>query len=259
MPTRFVPDKAKQIIQRIMAMDEAFFFREPVPATLEACVPPFGLFRRLLLTPSHSYHAVITEPRDLGTMLQDLDDDNYESNEAIDADFAQMARNCYLYNPPGSIAIGSMRVLEKAWSDSWKRVNADLIKERKRAQVDIIKTLMGDPTSAIFHFAVDPIALGIPDYFQKIRREDARDLSLMKKKAEEGRYATWAELDEDVQLMVRNATTYNPEGTWANGKAREFDEVRRRVLEPLLGTRKHVRVIEEDDEEESEAKKARLN
>lgn len=59
---------------------------------------------------------------------------------------------------------------------------------------------------------VDPIALQIPQYFEIIPPEDARDLSLVKNKLDRGGYSTARQVDEDVELMLENARIFNGEG-----------------------------------------------
>ena len=64
-----------------------------------------------------------------------------------------------------------------------------------------------DPESLPFKQPVDPQALGIPDYFDIIKRP--MDLSTIKKKLEGGAYADPWEYVDDVWLMFDNAWLYN--------------------------------------------------
>lgn len=61
-----------------------------------------------------------------------------------------------------------------------------------------------------FREPVDPVALGIPEYFTIIKRP--MDLSTVAKKHAEGAYASAEALAADVELMISNATTYNRPG-----------------------------------------------
>jgi hypothetical protein len=45
MPVQFVPDKARQILDKIFVAEQSYFFREPVPEALEACVSPPASYR----------------------------------------------------------------------------------------------------------------------------------------------------------------------------------------------------------------------
>ena len=61
----------------------------------------------------------------------------------------------------------------------------------------------------LFHVPVDPIALGIPHYFDVISREDARDLSTIKAKLDKGGYRAAEQVNQDIQLMFLNAHKFN--------------------------------------------------
>lgn len=65
----------------------------------------------------------------------------------------------------------------------------------------------------IFHLPVDPIALGIPHYFDVIPKEDARDLTTIKGKLEKGVYQTADQLNQDTLLMFANAYKFNGRGS----------------------------------------------
>lgn len=56
---------------------------------------------------------------------------------------------------------------------------------------------------------MDPIKLQIPHYFNVIPRKDARDLKLIKDKLDGDKYDSFEALDADVDMMVRNAVTFN--------------------------------------------------
>jgi hypothetical protein len=55
---------------------------------------------------------------------------------------------------------------------------------------------------------VDPVSLGIPDYFTVIKHP--MDLSLIKKKLESRQYAQAEEFESDFRLMCNNCYVYNP-------------------------------------------------
>jgi transcription initiation factor TFIID subunit 2 len=56
---------------------------------------------------------------------------------------------------------------------------------------------------------VDPVLLQIPDYFNVIPRKDARDLRLIRQKLDSDKYESDDAFEADVDLMVRNAITFN--------------------------------------------------
>jgi transcription initiation factor TFIID subunit 2 len=56
---------------------------------------------------------------------------------------------------------------------------------------------------------VDPVALGIPTYFDIIPRKDARDLKTIRQKLDNDKYDSVEAFEADVELMVQNAITFN--------------------------------------------------
>lgn len=64
-----------------------------------------------------------------------------------------------------------------------------------------------DPESIPFRQPVDPQVLGIPDYFDIVKKP--MDLSTIKKKLDIGKYTDPWEYVDDVWLMFDNAWLYN--------------------------------------------------
>lgn len=64
-----------------------------------------------------------------------------------------------------------------------------------------------DPESIPFRQPVDPIALGIPDYFNVINKP--MDLNTLQYKLTSGQYSDPWEYVDDVWLMFDNAWIYN--------------------------------------------------
>lgn len=85
---------------------------------------------------------------------------------------------------------------------------------------------------------VDPIALGIPDYFDVI--QDPMDLSTMRNKLENGRYRSLGEFEGDFRLMIANCRTYNPPETEVVRMAVEtealFEQAKRQVSQKSSGS-----------------------
>jgi transcription initiation factor TFIID subunit 2 len=65
----------------------------------------------------------------------------------------------------------------------------------------------------IFHLPVDPVALGIPHYFDVIPKEDARDLTTIKGRLDKGMYQSADQLNQDIVLMFSNAYKFNGRGS----------------------------------------------
>uniref|UniRef100_A0A1X7SMB3 Bromo domain-containing protein n=1 Tax=Amphimedon queenslandica TaxID=400682 RepID=A0A1X7SMB3_AMPQE len=64
-----------------------------------------------------------------------------------------------------------------------------------------------EPESYPFRQPVNPIDLGIPDYFDVIK--NPIDLSTIRKKLESGSYSDPWQFCDDMQLMFNNAWTFN--------------------------------------------------
>ena len=61
---------------------------------------------------------------------------------------------------------------------------------------------------------MDPIALGIPMYFDIIPRKDARDLSTIKQKLDADKYDSVDAFEADLDLLIDNAVRYNASRSW---------------------------------------------
>ena len=73
----------------------------------------------------------------------------------------------------------------------------------------VLQSLIMHPRNGdIFNYPVDPVALGLKDYFVKI--EKPMDLGTVKRRLLQGHYQSIQECVDDVTLVFRNATEYNP-------------------------------------------------
>ena len=71
----------------------------------------------------------------------------------------------------------------------------------------LMKMYNQEPEASPFRTAVDPIALGIPDYFDIIKTP--MDMNAIKTKLDNGDYKDPWQFVDDVWLMFENAWTYN--------------------------------------------------
>lgn len=84
--------------------------------------------------------------------------------------------------------------------------NSSLMKQCE----DLLKYLMNHKNGFAFREPVDPIKLGIPDYFSII--QNPMDLGTIMKKLKSGAYCSPWGFASDVRLTFVNATAYNPPG-----------------------------------------------
>lgn len=76
-----------------------------------------------------------------------------------------------------------------------------------------------------FRVPVDPVALGIPHYFDIVDRRDARDLRTIKQNAQAGKYDSFGAIEADIQQMVANAIKFNGEPTVVVDAARKMGKM----------------------------------
>jgi len=77
--------------------------------------------------------------------------------------------------------------------------------------LEVHKVLQSHQHAWVFNTPVDPIELGLPDYFEVIKRP--MDLGTIKKRLENGCYHSIEDYQGDVCLSFDNAMLYNPEGS----------------------------------------------
>ncbi|KAF8654520.1 hypothetical protein HU200_061711 [Digitaria exilis] len=74
----------------------------------------------------------------------------------------------------------------------------------------LLSRLMKHKFAWVFNKPVDPVALGLHDYFTIIKHP--MDLGTIRTRLSQGQYRNPKEFAEDVRLTFRNAMTYNPRG-----------------------------------------------
>eukprot|EP00977_Amphora_coffeiformis_P004273 scaffold901_cov167-Amphora_coffeaeformis.AAC.4 len=91
----------------------------------------------------------------------------------------------------------------------------------------VIQELIDDQFGWVFHDAVDPVALGLPDYFEVVKKP--MHLELVKKKLENAIYPEMDMFARDVRLAFENAILYNGEtsevGELAQAMLLKFDKL----------------------------------
>ncbi|KAF7990470.1 hypothetical protein HCN44_000275 [Aphidius gifuensis] len=88
------------------------------------------------------------------------------------------------------------------------------------------------PESLPFRQPVDPQALGIPDYFDIVKKP--MDLSTIKKKLDAGKYRAPSEYFHDVWLMFDNAWLYNNKTSRVYKHCTKLSEVFTEIIGPVM-------------------------
>jgi hypothetical protein len=104
----------------------------------------------------------------------------------------------------------------------------------------IIQDLIDDQFGWVFADPVDPVALGLPDYFEVVK--NPMHLDLVKKKVENAIYADVESFARDAKLVFENAILYNGEesevGELARSMLLKFDQLYNAVLQSIAFSQK---------------------
>jgi len=92
----------------------------------------------------------------------------------------------------------------------------------KTRGLEVLKVLSSHQHGWVFNTPVDPVELGLPDYFHVIKRP--MDLGTIKKRLENGCLSTLEGFQADVFLTFDNAMVYNPEGSVVYNMAKEMKD-----------------------------------
>ena len=107
---------------------------------------------------------------------------------------------CYIENKEDRKRLTESANKDLLYYDSWE-------KQAKK----LMNSLWKVKDAELFHKPVDPIELGIPDYFDVIK--NPMDFSTIKKKLSNGVYTNFKEFCDDINLTFTNCYTYNGETT----------------------------------------------
>ncbi|KAJ6799523.1 transcription factor GTE9-like [Iris pallida] len=102
-------------------------------------------------------------------------------------------------------------------------VDTRMTLSRKRHCATVLIKLMNHSFGWVFSEPVDPVKLGIPDYFSIITKP--MDLGTIKRKLEKQIYSTTCMFAADVRLTFSNAMRYNPPDNFAHGYAKELSKI----------------------------------
>jgi len=86
--------------------------------------------------------------------------------------------------------------------------------------LEVLKTLQSHQHGWVFNTPVDPVELGLPDYFEVVKKP--MDLGTIRKRLENNVYQSLEEFESHVNLTFDNAMLYNPEGSVVYNMANEM-------------------------------------
>nr|XP_019009377.1 transcription initiation factor TFIID subunit 2 [Kwoniella pini CBS 10737]OCF48158.1 transcription initiation factor TFIID subunit 2 [Kwoniella pini CBS 10737] len=189
--------RAKALIALLSKEPYAVFFLKAVDPIADGCP---------------TYLQEIKQPMDFGTINKKLDARKYRNLGQFARDIELVFANCRQFNPPGEITQCADAVEAVYWREWPKVASSKMTSDERKAMGSLINQAIKNPLSEWFRTAVDPVALGIPQYFEIIPPDDARDLNLIKTKFDKGQYREAKHIDEDVELMLENARVFNGDG-----------------------------------------------
>lgn len=197
--------RCKAVLAALRKLPQAAIFLKPVDPILDG---------------APTYYEEIKSPMDLSTMDTKLTEGKYSTMADFAADMLLIVANCRQYNPPTTMPRDFADAFEAAFRREWTAALVPRLDyQEQRALQGLVSRLKANPYATLFHEAVDPVKLGIPTYFDIVKREDARDLSLIESKVKATAYDSLEAFDADVRLMLSNCYRFNAadEGimTWA--------------------------------------------
>ncbi|EPQ30343.1 uncharacterized protein PFL1_01869 [Pseudozyma flocculosa PF-1] len=208
--------KCKALIQTLRKSPFSIFFLYPVDPVRDG-VP--------------TYLDEIKTPMDLSTMEKKVNQGAYRTMADFAADMQLIFANCRQFNPPTTEPCLHADELEKLFRKEWAKL---LVKRlefgEKRALQGLLNRVKANPASILFREPVDPVALGIPTYFDVIPRRDARDLSLIESKLKGDKYDSIDAFDADVRLMLRNCYTFNAADQGIVDLTKTFESIYRKEI-----------------------------
>jgi len=182
------------------------------------------------------YYDIIKHPMDLTTLQTNLNSGKYADNpDLFINDTRLIFSNCYTYNGINSQISEMAKALEKVFDNMLKKMpkEGDHSSYGSKSKINHSSTSKKHPKKVIlkgelkfckeainemlkkkytninipFLEPVDPIALGVPDYYKVIT--NPMDLSTLRKKLESGEYETADQFEHDCRLIFSNCYTYN--------------------------------------------------
>ena len=165
------------------------------------------------------------------SLKERFDNDNEENklnneNEELTMEDIQKTRKCYLIKIENGKKIPltneEINIFKKEHEDIYKYLVDEKEREKLKENADnsllyfdtwekqakkLINMLWKVKGAYLFHKPVDPIELGIPDYFQIIK--NPMDFSTIKKKLSNNLYTNFKQFTEDIKLTFDNCYLYN--------------------------------------------------
>ncbi|KAJ2302707.1 hypothetical protein IWW52_005806, partial [Coemansia sp. RSA 2704] len=219
----------RRVLLRLQAHPAALEFNAPVDPERQG-VP--------------TYREIVKQPMDLGTVRKQLDRHQYAGPEGVRDDILRVCSNCFLFNPPDTFVHNQGRELERLFARVWEQHTGyppdhepvavppdlpmdDARLERARA---VVAQLKRAECAYPFLLPVDPVALGVPTYFDVVR--NPMDLASVHKKLARRAYASVADFVADLQLILDDCFLFNLPDTPVNECGKALQTMVAELLKP---------------------------
>ncbi|CEH12526.1 TATA binding protein associated factor [Ceraceosorus bombacis] len=213
-PVHFKQSKA--MLGALKKRPEAHWFKDPVDAN---ALP--------------TYYQEVKAPMDLGTVERKLLHHEYKDMGQLAADVLLIVSNAHQFNGALSVVGQDASKLEKTFRKEFAEAMVRRLEEGdKRILAGVLSRLRAEPVAFLFLEPVDTTVYW--HYFDIVKKEEARDLSLIGKKLKEGRYDSVDAFERDLQMMLDNCHKFNADNEEVLEFARTFEKVLQREM---LGAR----------------------
>ena len=224
------------VLAKLYSSEASIWFRFPVDPVLHN---------------APDYFEVIGHPIDLSTITQKLQSNQYESAHSFEEDMILLFENCYQYNPEGSRVCEDAKNLEKLFVKEWGKVKEKVKKQILGSGSRILIDLESDhlfPTggkkyqSKLSEDAFDcavrfifyrlstqsfsqpflyPVSHNVISYYNIIKQPMA--LCTMQEKYFAGQYGNVREVENDLELMLKNCYFFNQSSSFIYQMGKKFE------------------------------------
>jgi len=120
-------------------------------------------------------------------------------------------------DPLGPVALGDSPPPSSSGKGSGDKLSSSDISSKF---LPLVRKLINDECGWVFSTPVDPVELGLPDYFEIIK--NPMDLGTVESNLQSGSYDDVEKLERDVKLVFENSILYNGEGSDVGEMAKQM-------------------------------------
>jgi transcription initiation factor TFIID subunit 2 len=204
----------------------------------------------LNLPDSHRNPKVIHRAIDLETIHKRLSQGRYVTMESFANDYRFMIQTHRTASLPTSQLTACADILDTIFERAWAEAVRKTLNDDERLSLRIVLDKLLRPRrecfqliyekftnfifrSFFFREPVDPIAQGVPTYYDVIPKEEARDLRTIREKLDNDQYNSVDAFEVDMDLMFANAIKWGGAGSDFGKLSISLRRVMRNVLKEV--------------------------